>query len=73
MFLSLESETGQIFGPAWRFFEGGGSLFAPEFTGEFTGGELVFVYPDGRTGLKGEFMEAVMMDAKEVAINQVCV
>ena len=58
-------------GPGWRFFEGGGALFAPEFGGEFTGEDLVFVYPDGKTGLAGEFLDGVMADAREVVITQV--
>jgi uncharacterized protein YgbK (DUF1537 family) len=39
------------------------------FSGEFTGPDITFVYPDFRTGIRGTFHKGVLVHGVEVEIT----
>jgi hypothetical protein len=39
------------------------------FSGEFTGPDITFVYPDFRTGIRGTFHKGVLVSGVEVEIT----
>lgn len=55
----------------WELIEGGGSLvgFIDESTGELTGPEVVYIYPDFKTGLMGFFREGQLKSAQTVRLE----
>ena len=52
----------------------GGSLLTGECcNGDMTGPDMTFLYPDMKTGLQGSWQDGVMVAAREVMVNRVCV
>ena len=57
---------GMRVGPAWKFKIGGGFVVGKvDTSGHLTGNEIVYSYPDFETLLVGQFVDGVMVAAKQ--------
>ena len=63
-------KNGQAVGHVWIGLVNNGFLHGiVDENGQFTGNNLVFIYPDGITALKGQFENTYMKNAKNVEIK----
>ena len=61
--------NGKLHGKCWKFFIGGGALYGPvDCDGELSGEDVVYLYPDLTTGMKGFFRREKMMFGRRVDV-----
>jgi len=57
---------GVVHGVCWRSLPGGGFLVSPDY--KFSGSDVVFLYPDCRTALVGDFNKGEMESARRAEV-----
>ena len=67
-----EYHRGVAVGPCWRRLEGGGWLHGVvDKEGQFTGEDMMYIYPDLVTCLVGKFKNGVMLEARESMVDMI--
>ena len=67
-----EYHRGVAVGPCWRRLEGGGWLHGVvDKEGQFTGEDMMYIYPDLVTCLVGKFRNGVMIAARESRVDMI--
>eukprot|EP00092_Neocalanus_flemingeri_P005708 GFUD01006148.1.p1 GENE.GFUD01006148.1~~GFUD01006148.1.p1 ORF type:complete len:499 (+),score=146.27 GFUD01006148.1:42-1538(+) len=67
-----EYQRGVAVGPCWRRVEGGGWLHGVvDKEGQFTGEDMMYIYPDLVTCLVGNFRNGVMIEARESMVDMI--
>ena len=63
---------GRVVGWCWRWCEGGGWLTGPvDLSGELTGDNIAFLYPDLTTGLLGQFYRGEAVNVSPASVSEV--
>ena len=67
-----EYQRGVPVGPCWRRLDGGGWLHGVvDNEGQFTGEDIMYIYPDFVTCLVGIFKNGIMMEASESKVIRI--
>lgn len=70
MAFACSFEHGYPAGPCWRREEGKGYIYGHlNYLGRFTGDDIVYLFPDLQTCLRGRFKDGKMITAKECSVK----